>query len=60
MMSDILNIYFVQKLRLLRKERDQIEDQTHHLKWSIEYVFFFYIFISLENLSLLMYLHTHI
>ncbi|KAL8225791.1 hypothetical protein R6Q57_018348 [Mikania cordata] len=27
------------KLQLLRVERDQIENQTHHLKWSIEYVF---------------------
>ncbi|KAI3736980.1 hypothetical protein L2E82_26971 [Cichorium intybus] len=25
------------KLQLLRSERDQIEDQTHHLKWSLEH-----------------------
>lgn len=25
------------KLNLLRSERDQIEDQTHHLKWSLEH-----------------------
>ncbi|KAJ0925877.1 putative HAD-superfamily hydrolase, subfamily IG, 5'-nucleotidase, HAD-like superfamily [Helianthus annuus] len=27
------------KLKLLRGERDKIEDQLHHLKWSLEYVF---------------------
>ncbi|KAF5809217.1 putative 5'-nucleotidase [Helianthus annuus] len=27
------------KLKLLRGERDKIEDQVHHLKWSLEYVF---------------------
>ncbi|GKC89714.1 5'-nucleotidase domain-containing protein 4-like protein, partial [Tanacetum coccineum] len=25
------------ELNLLRSERDQIEDQTHHLKWSLEH-----------------------
>lgn len=25
------------KLQLLRSERDQIEDQTHHLKWTLEH-----------------------